>query len=321
MKNENLRRAFLQKRLHFFTGKGGVGKSSVAAAVAQWLSGQGKTVLLCELAHQSAMKDIFRVPFVGFEPLEVGERIWAINIDTTEALTEYVHQYVFSHTLAKMITENKVLRYFWRTSPAVNEVVITNKICNMVEKQDTLGYPIYDAVLVDLPATGHALTFLQITRMLQKLIPVGPLRKVSNRFQAILEDPKRTWLHIVTLLEEMPVNETVELYQALKEKVPIERGLLFINKTAPAFFTEQEEALLDDLESAAKENGGLPAALVAGRWSLNRQRTAIRHRDWLVRQVDLPVISLPLLDTNDFHAGDTRRLAEALDANLSDVAP
>ncbi len=304
----------MQKRLHFFTGKGGVGKSSVVASVAQWLSRQGKTVLICELSHQSAMKDIFRVPFVGFEPLEVGERIWALNIDTTEALTEYVHQYVFSRTLARMITENKVLRHFWRTSPAVNEVVCTNKICNMVEKKDSLGFHEYDVVLVDLPATGHALTFLQTTGMVQRLIPVGPLRKVSNRFQTILEDPARTWLHLVTVLEEMPVNETIELHRALTEKVNIPQGLLFINKTVDTLFTKEEESLLAELEQAAGE--AMPAALLAGRWRLDSQRAAQRHRDWLVRQVNLPTVDFPLLTTTDFHVGNTKQLATTLDSML-----
>ncbi len=306
----------LKRRLVLFTGKGGVGKSTVVAAAALYASRKGKRPLIVEIDTKSAMKQIFDVPFLGFVPLEVTDNIQAINISAEESLAEYFEEHVKLRRLARMISNNSILQYFFKTAPGVNELVTINKLKNLLEQTDAAGSPLYDPILVDLPATGHALTFLEVPRAVRQLSMVGPLRKIADRFEQMLSDPGTTVLNLVTLPEEMPVTETIEMYKRITSTMDILPGVLFVNAVPEKLFDAEEASLLDRIEGLADRLGAARVALETGRTALERQRKNENYIDTLSRQIPLALIRLPRLFLSRLDLNAARDLAHFLPTGM-----
>ncbi len=301
------------RRLLFFTGKGGVGKSTVVASLALAATHMGKRALIVEIDTESSMKRIFNVPFVGFEPMEMLDDVWAISINPDEALAEYIQQHVRLQMVADLIRKNSVLQYFFKTAPAVNELVSINKLYNLLkEREPGTRMPQYDVILVDLPATGHALSFLQTPQMLQQLVGVGALSRILKRYETLFSDARTTLLNLVTLPEEMPVTETIELYENLKKRVPMNMGLLFVNGVRERTFNRDEQNLLDKLSQLDFHTQDLQSALEAGAAALDRQRRCDGHLRTLSERVGLTLVTLPRLLIGQLDVSALQRLAQQL---------
>ncbi len=296
-----------------FTGKGGVGKSTIVASLATLAARQNKRVLIVEIDTKSAMKQIFDVPHLGFEPLEIKERIWAINIDPKEALEEYIEEHAKIHRLAQLITRNKLLRYFFKTAPAVNELVTINRIYKLEQEKGLVG-PRFDLILVDMPATGHALLFLQTPQMIKRLVKRGPLYKVVKKYDALFNDAKRTMLNIVTLPEEMPVTETIEFFDKIKEEYTIPIGYLFVNGVPETVFDGDEEKLVMKLAQLAKseESNKVDSILDSGLDVLMRQRRFLEQMKRLQKSVKLLTFITPRLRTTKLRFKNISKLADVL---------
>lgn len=306
-------RELLNHRLLFFTGKGGVGKSTVVASLAVVAARLGMRPLIAEIHTKSAMKQIFGAPFVGFVPLEITDNIWAINISAEESLLEYIEQHVKIRRLAKLIVKNKILKYFFDTAPAVNELVTINKLWNLVnERESATGAYTYDTILVDLPSTGHALSFLDLPRSIRQLVSIGPLRSIVDRYERMFTDPSMTALNLVTLPEEMPVTETIELYRKLTLRSEIPFGMLFVNGVPMSVFDENEADLMDWLNETAMETDELAKALMAGRAALGLQRRSDGHIRELAKSIKLNLITLPKLLIGRLDADAVEQLADAI---------
>jgi len=302
----------IDKRLQFFTGKGGVGKSTVTAALALLAARKGKKVLIVEIDTNSTMRRIFNAPFVGFVPLEVRDGIYVININPEEALAEYIQEHVKIQRVARKISQNSILQYFFKAAPAVNELVAINKIFTLFKQRDETNMLEYDLVLVDLPATGHAISFLGLPVLLGQLVGVGPIRKMIEKYQTLFTDSQTTAVNLVTLAEEMPVAETIELYQAISKKLTLPMGNLFVNAVVEQVFDESEVAAMKKLEAVAGNLEALDAALLPARYSMKQQQRSETLIHTLVDQVRMNLITLPRLLVGHFDMTALKQLTNAL---------
>ena len=151
--------SLLSSRLIFVTGKGGVGKSTACAGLGRALALRGKRVLIVETDTYSAMADLFNVPLTGSHPVRVDERLRVVNLLAQDALVEIIQQFVPGEKIARGIIGNRIASVFFNAAPSVNEFVILNRIFKYYQETEA-GRPAYDHIVVDLPASGHAVTFL-----------------------------------------------------------------------------------------------------------------------------------------------------------------
>lgn len=293
----------LERRLLLFTGKGGVGKSTVVAALAAEAAARGKQPLIVELGHRASMQGIFGAPEIGHEPVPVtaDRKIWAANVDFDEAIVDYVVDQVKIRRIARSITANHTLQGLFRAAPAVREIVTLNKL-RLFERHETRGRPTWGPILVDLDATGHALMLLEMPRIIGGLLADGPLRGLVDVLTGLFTDPTRTLLNLVTLPAEIPVQETLELYTRLARDHGVPLGALFVNNVPAPAISDELRPLLPEVESAARAAGH--ADLVA---DMHLAGQAIAQDD-LVRgliarmhsEVDMPLALLPRLGPEQF---------------------
>jgi anion-transporting ArsA/GET3 family ATPase len=211
----------LDKRLWIVSGKGGVGKSTIAAALALRSARAGRRTLVCEVNTQERVSPLLGHRPVGPEVTKLEENLWAVDVRPQEAMREYVLMVLRFETLYKTVFENRVVRYFLRFIPSLQELVLLGKILYHVQEQRPDGSPLWDTIVMDAPATGHAISFLRVPQVLLETVPPGPMTREAMKMRDLLEDPTTTAAVLVSLPEEMPVNETLELHTALKEQVRV----------------------------------------------------------------------------------------------------
>ncbi|MEN0057556.1 MAG: ArsA-related P-loop ATPase [Bdellovibrio sp.] len=212
------------------TGKGGVGKSAVAAALALKKSRQGQRVLLVELGDQSFYKDFFDLPTVHFQPVSLAPQL-SVALWTGEAcLQEYTRHLIKVESLAKLFFENAVMKAFINVAPGLPELAILGKVTSGPRKH---GPPLpFDCIVVDAFATGHFMALLEAPKGMSQAVSVGPMGEQSRGIDACLRDPQLTHYHVVTLPEELPMKEAEELIANLKAEFSVSAELI-LNKTIP----------------------------------------------------------------------------------------
>lgn len=200
------------RRLVFITGKGGVGKSTVTAALARALARDGRRVLVLETDTFSAMEDLFDYESTGLEPVMISEGLYASNLTSEECFVATLRRFVPSERIARAVINNRIARVFFKAAPSVDEVTILDQVREFFEKTDDADQPYYDHILVDLPASGHAVTFLNVPATMHGMMRgIGPIANMSGQVADLIADESTTALIAVCLPEEMPVNETIEL--------------------------------------------------------------------------------------------------------------
>lgn len=241
-----------ENRLIFVTGKGGVGKSTVTAAVGLALARQGRRTLVLETDTFSAMEDLFEFKSTGLQPVKLQANLWASNLLAEDCFLATLRRYVPSERIARAIINNRVARIFFEAAPSVNEITILDQI--RVFFEDTLpdGRPRYDHILVDLPASGHAVTFLNVPETMNGMMRgVGPIAKMSEKVDKVIKDKRTTAIIAVCLPEEMPVNETIELADKLKDVIgrPLTCAMVNMVNRAPLDEDQREvfQALRTDI--------------------------------------------------------------------------
>jgi anion-transporting ArsA/GET3 family ATPase len=299
--------ALLDHRLLVLTGKGGVGKSTLAAALALAAVRTGKRVLACEVNADDRLPKLLGVPPAGPQLSEVKPGLWLVNVRPHEAMVEYGLMKLKSALLVRAVLENRMMRYFLNALPSLAEVVTLGKILFHVREQEGRGKR-FDLVIVDAPATGHGLGLLTVSRSVLATVPPGPLRDDMQWMAELLEDPKETAVNLVTLPEELPVNETLELDGALRAaKLP--RGVCFVNGVWPQRFAPGELDLLPETEAwrGAKET--------ARRVQIRADLCAAEIGR-LKETLDLPTIELPFLFVERFGPEALETFSRLLDAPL-----
>lgn len=305
------------RRLLFVTGKGGVGKSAVAAALARCAAADGRRVLVCEMTAHGAIG-----PLLGagrpleHAPREIEPGLWACNLDCERTVADAVAELVPTPRLARALLGNRVARLFLRTAPAVVETAVHLRLQAYV-RQD------FDQVIVDLPATGHAVTFLDASRSMAAALRVGRVAREAAEAAALLRDPARTGLVLVTLPEEMPVNEAVELYGRAREHLGIVPTVVLVNRVHGPPVAEGDLPHLEAMLATAPSDPEHPAGgvLASARMGLRAHALDLRQLGRLRAALpEAPLLFLPVLRDAADEPALVARLAELI-AGLAARAP
>jgi anion-transporting ArsA/GET3 family ATPase len=238
------------RRFIFVTGKGGVGKTTVSAALARALARRGKRVLIALCNAKERVSAMFASPAVGPDIVPVAPGIWAVNIEPEHAFEEYGRMVLKVPGLYRVVFHNKYIRSFLPAVPGLSEWAMLGKAWFHTTEVDERGQPRFDVVLLDAPATGHGLDMLRVPKVIVEIIPPGILRRDAELAWKMFTDPQKTAVVVVSLPEELPVTETLELIRSVDDDLRLPLGALVVNGVLPALFSEAESralaATLDD---------------------------------------------------------------------------
>jgi anion-transporting ArsA/GET3 family ATPase len=301
----------LDKRLVFVTGKGGVGKTTVAIALGLKAAAAGKRTIVCEVAAQENASRIFGHTEVGFHETAMEDNLWAISIDPDEAMREYVLLQLKVRAMRDLLFRSRIFTYLAAATPGLKELVTIGKIWELaqLDRKVKRGRK-YDLVIVDAPATGHGVGFLQTPRTFASIARVGPIHSQAQRLDAFITDQKETGTAIVALPEEMPINESAALEKDLRKEIGIAVDRVYLNGLYPERFSKQEAERLAGL--ADGENGIVRAAARAAISEHDRARSQRAQLARLRRRVEAPVKTLPFLFEPELGVPAARELARRL---------
>lgn len=297
----------------FVVGKGGVGKTTVSAALALSAARRGKKVLIAMCNAKERLSHLLEVDEVGprNQPLFAG--IEAVNMKPNIALEEYAMMILKARSLYKAVFENRFVEALLRGTPGIEAWSMLGKAYFHTEERNRDGSPRYDLVIMDAPATGHALDMLRVPRVISEVAPGGPLRTEAEKALALLRDPARTGGVLVSLPEDMPVNETMELHKALTEEIQLPVSQLVINSVLPKLFKASERDAIVELANQVEPDSPLAGLTSAARERAQREGLQSECISRLRKALpDLPRVILPHLHTHDFRRASVQALSEAL---------
>jgi anion-transporting ArsA/GET3 family ATPase len=288
----------LDKRLILVAGKGGVGRSTVAAAIAAATARQGRKTLLFEANANDRFGTFFDRAPVGTAIAELRPNLHAVNTNPAAALEEYGLMVLRFRRVYRLVFENRVTKYFLRAIPGLDDYALIGKAWYHTTEEKR-GTPLWDTVVFDLPASGHSMSMLRIPKVILDTVPEGPLTRDARSLHSLLRDRDRTALVLVTLAEEMPTNEAQELSAQLSGELGIDVAKLVVNQVYPDRFPEgsPEAMVLSKLLTAAPDSLSADLRAVMQHSELARQRRALNQRylSELESMFEAPQTRLPLL--------------------------
>ena len=225
-------------RLHFVTGKGGTGKTTVAAALALTLAAGGRRVLLVEVEGRQGIAQLFDVPPLPYEEVKVataegGGHVNALAVDIEAAFLEYLEMFYNLGIAGRAMRRVGAIEFATTIAPGLRDVLLTGKIKEVATRTDPKKSQVYDAIVVDSPPTGRISRFLDVTKALSDLAKGGPVHSQAEGVVRLLHS-EQTAIHLVTLLEALPIQETLEAIAELEElELPI--GSVIVNRNIPPF--------------------------------------------------------------------------------------
>jgi anion-transporting ArsA/GET3 family ATPase len=301
----------LDKRLVFVTGKGGVGKSTVAIALGLRAASEGMRTIVCEVSSQEHASHFFRRAQVGFHEVELQQNLWSISIDPDESMREYVLLQLKVRAMRDLLFRSRAFGYLAGAAPGLKELVTIGKIWELaqLDRKVKKGRK-YDFVVVDAPATGHGIGFLQTPRTFAGIARVGPIHSQAEQLDSFITDHRSTGAAIVSLPEEMPVNETASLEKDLREDVGVAVDRIYMNALYPERFSREQA---EQLERAADSAAGAPGAALKAAISEHRRARSQRSQlSRLRRRVEAPVKTLPFIFEPELDVESVRELAGRL---------
>ncbi|HEU4707237.1 MAG TPA: ArsA family ATPase [Solirubrobacterales bacterium] len=296
------------------TGKGGVGKTTVAMALGLRAAGEGKRTIVCEVSSQENASRMFEHTAVGFHEVEMEENLWSISIDPDESMREYVLLQLKVRAMRDMLFRSRIFNYLAAATPGLKELVTIGKIWELaqLDRKVKKGRK-YDLVIVDAPATGHGVGFLQTPRTFASIARVGPIHSQAQTLDRFITDHENTGAAIVALPEEMPVNESMALERDLRDEVGVAVDRVYLNGLYPERFKKDEAEKLAELaESENGTNGATKAAARAALSEFNRAKSQRSQLSRLRRGVEAPVKTLPFLFEPELDVTSARKLAGRL---------
>ena len=304
------------KRLVLCVGKGGVGRSTVAAAIAGQLARSGKKVLLFEMNANDRFGNYFDKPPVGTDVVQLAPNLSAVNATPATALAEYGMMVLRWKSVYEMIFENRVTKAFLRAVPGMDDYAILGKAW-FHTTETKWGKPVYDVVVFDMPASGHSYSMLRVPSVIVDTVPDGPLTRDARIVKELLADPARTSTVLVTLAEEMPVNEAIELEAKLTALGIVPQSVV-CNQLYPNHFppgTPVAKVLDTLLADPARPS---PLLELGEHASLSRDRRALNEHYLaeLRKKTKTPVVELPMVFAQKLAPAHVVQLGQALDQKL-----
>lgn len=275
------------------TGKGGVGKSTVTALLASASAASGARTLVCELNARERIPGLFGQGSVGSRITPIAPNLFCVNIEPRAALEEYALMKLRLASVYRVVFENPLVQRFVEFVPGMNDLLYLGKAFNHERETDSHGRPRWDRIVIDAPATGHGITFFRLPKVILDYVPRGNMHDEASAMWSLLTDPQKTAVHLVSLPEELPVAETVELHRILSEQFKMPMGVLWKNQVPTARLTGQ--ARVDFLAlPEPKDNSAVSAVWEAARIREGRVEQAIAQCAAL-EALGLPTVTLPLV--------------------------
>jgi anion-transporting ArsA/GET3 family ATPase len=298
------------------TGKGGVGKTSVAAALAHLSARTGARTLVCEMDAKGSLAAAFDASPLEFQAREIEPSLHAMAMNTEDSLREYLRLFVKVPFLGRIGPLARTFDFVADAAPGVKEILAVGKLCYEVRERA------YDLVVVDAEASGHIVAQIGAPKVISDLVHVGLVRDQTGWMLDILHDPARTGVVVVTTPEEMPVTETIGLLERLEPETGVQPTALVANRVMPAVFDASEAAIvarLDDARSAlvAAAGRGATAVVAAAKISEARRRNGQGHLERLAAAApELPMLVVPELFTRAAGRRVVALVADALAGEL-----
>jgi anion-transporting ArsA/GET3 family ATPase len=306
------------------TGKGGVGKSTVAAALGVAAARQGRRTIICEVAQQERISQVFQGQGVGYHETQIADNLFAFSIDPQRALEEYLQMQIRIKPLYDLLFKNRIFTYFAAATPGLRELVTIGKVWELaqLDRRVKKGAK-YDLVIVDAPATGHGLGLLRTPKTFSDIARVGPIKRQADAIYGFVTDPNLTSVYAVAWPEEMPVNETLDLERRLEEELGMQLDRIIMNGVYPDLFTDEEAATLQQrFDDESRRNGRAGADMVrraAFRAAISEYERARAHREQLERLeegTEQDVVTLPFLFEPSMDMTALEALADELEEEL-----
>lgn len=326
---------FLAPKILIVSGKGGTGKTTVASALALVAARQGHKVCIAEVDRKGTLSRLLGGRDLTYEPTELLPGIWGMNIVPEDALEEYLKVQYHMRRFSKIFTSTHFVDYITTAGPGLKDILVLGTIWYLEQGRRGGGTEHeFDTIIVDAPAAGHMLTFLAAPMGLSDAVRVGPIRRQADWLVQMLQDPRRSRVHLVTLPEEMPVSETLETAHALENRLGVDSGPVFANQLYSELFTGPEQVALVKMRASGDhsplfeeaEKVGLRLdnedveSLVAYAHFLEARRTIQgAHLKELKRGVDEPVLELPFLFSAGLGLPDIETLADVIEERVEKV--
>lgn len=318
--------AMLDRRLLIVSGKGGVGKTTVSAALGLVAARHGLRVLLAEVEGKGALSSLFQSRELGTTPVELRPGIFGMTISPEDALTEYFDVQFHLKRLAKPISTSQLAYYVTHAAPGLRDILMLGKVWySSTRKRE------FDLTVLDAHAAGHVLTMLRSPDALTRAIPIGPLSGHAQKVADWLRDPRQVSVNLVTLAEEMPVNETVETTRRLISEVGLTTAHVFVNMLYPPAADDPEVAAAiaalgspADVVAEARKSGVRLKKAQAERlhafaaFYQARHDLQQHHHRRLVRAMGrgAPIVDLPYLFRSRFGAKELELLADRIEEGV-----
>ncbi len=306
----------MARRLVFVMGKGGVGKTTISIALAIAAADRDKKVLVVEVGDSHAVGRIFKGPALSEAPRPMADNIWGACVNPRSELEAYIHTHVSPTFLARRIINSRLFEYLLDAAPGLKEIMSLGRIWRWVTGTDNPDQRRFDLVIVDAPATGHALSLLRLPRQLIAMIRFGPLVAQVKQLRGLLEDHKQTCLALVTLPEELPVNETIAFYPVAANTLNMSVAVTFINGVYPDHFSARQKLRISNLLSVMpnRAEGDLCRVVLETAHREIQQRSTQDHYIKQIRshQTERAVIEIPSYPTNALSLEEISRISASL---------
>ena len=297
------------------TGKGGVGKTTVAAALGLAAARAGKRTVVCEVAEQERITQIFGKPAGGARESLLAPGLHSFSVDPEEAKEEWLRHQLHTGALAGLLGHSRIFQHITTAAPGLTEVLTIGKVWELAQLQRrTPGAAPYDLAILDAPATGGGLALLRAPRTYAAIAKVGPIGRHAAKIDAFLTDRASTAVVAVALPEEMPVNETIDLEARLRDDLGVELAGILVNGVLPERLAAKDAKAIAALDGAgSREAREALAVALAGRARARVQRSQLSR---LRRGARAPVATLPFLLSPELGRDDVERLSRKLEGKL-----